>query len=82
MMVDVHIKDGRTVFRFRKRGLLIDLCNRDPLKLDETQTLACWVRWNPGDDFVPCRLANVNKNSIAFTREVIASEREEFEAAR
>lgn len=82
MMVDVYMKDGRTVFRLRKRGLVIDLCKRDPLKLDEDQSLDCWVRWNPGDGFVPCRLMNINKNSIAFTREVSGIERVNFEAAQ
>lgn len=80
-MVDAHMKDGRTVFRFSKRGKLIDLCKRDPFKLDEDQSLACWVRWNPGDDFVHCRLTNVNKSSIAFTREIFGEERAEFEGS-
>ena len=82
MMIDVHMKDGRTVFRFAKRGKMIELCKRDPLKIDEEESLACWVRWNPGDDFQPCRLNYVNKHSIAFTSVVPGYEQEAFQASR
>ena len=32
MMIDVHMKDGRTVFRLRKRGLLVDLIKRKVIR--------------------------------------------------
>jgi hypothetical protein len=82
MMIDVHMKDGHTVFRLRKRGMLVDLVQRDPTKIEADQGLACWVRWHPENEFVPCRMMNINKSSIAFTREVAGVERAEFEAAR
>ena len=82
MMIDVHMKDGRTVFRLRKRGLLVDLIKRKVVEVEEQQSLSCWVRWHTEGEFEPIRLTTINSNSIAFTREVSGEERAEFEASR
>lgn len=79
MMIDVHLADGRTIFRLKKRGHFIDLIGRDLTALDSTSAQSCWVRWYPEEEFVPCRIMSVRKQSVAFTREIVGEERQEFD---
>jgi len=81
MMIDVHMADGRTIFRFKTRGHLVDLVGRKLDELDGTRAVACWVSWHPGDEFVPCRILSIRRNSVSFTREVVGAEREAFDLA-
>lgn len=80
MIVDVHMADGRTVFRFKSRSQFIDLLSRDLDALDEAKAVACWVRWHPQDDFLPCRIMSVRKHSVSFTRAVVGDEKAAFDA--
>lgn len=80
MMIDVHMTDGRTVFRVKSRGNFIDLIGRKVSELDSNRAISCWVRWHPQDDFVPCRIMSVRSNSVSFTREIVGEERQEFDA--
>lgn len=80
MMIDVHIADGRTVFRFRNRSQFIDLLGRDLGQLGSNRAVDAWVRWHPEEDFVPSRIVSIRKHSVSFTREVTGEERQEFEA--
>jgi hypothetical protein len=79
MMVDVHMADGRTVFRFKSRSQFIDLLSRNLDALDEAKAVACWVRWHPQDEFMFCRIMSVRKHSVAFTRAVTGEERDAFD---
>jgi len=79
MMIDAHIADGRTVFRFKTRGNMISLINRNLAELESEGAVKCWVRWHPGDDFVPCRVMSLRGNSVSFTREVVGEERQAFD---
>lgn len=82
MMIDAHIADGRTTFRFKSRGQFIDLIGRNLGKFgefDTVQGVKCWVRWHREDDFVPCKLHSIRAGSVAFTRAVEGQERADFE---
>ena len=79
-MIDVHMADGRTVFRLRSRERFINLLNVDLTALDESRALFCWVRWHPDEEFVPTHILSIRKASVAFTRRISGEERVKFEA--
>lgn len=79
MMIDVHMADGRTTFRFKSRGQFIDLISRNLSKLDENRAVACWVRWHAEEEFIPCRIMSVRANSVAYTQAVFGDERDAFD---
>lgn len=44
MMVDVHLRDGRTVFRVRSRAALHRLLTREPLAIEDAAPETVWRR--------------------------------------
>jgi hypothetical protein len=84
MMVDVHLADGRTTFRFARRGQMVTLMCRKPQELGEgdgTGSVWAWVRWHPENPFEPIRLQQLRPASVAFVRQVLPDERDEFLAS-
>ena len=79
MMIDVHLADGRTVFRFVARARLMRLVNRDPATIDEQRAERCWALWHPNQpEWEPVRVQYVRKHSISFIRHVEPTERDQF----
>lgn len=80
MMVDVAMKDGRTVFRFAKRGIAVRAMKRAPLELDgdENRSVRCWAKWHRDSDWTPARVQLLNPSSVSFVVEVPPEQREEF----
>lgn len=82
MMVDVHLCDGRTTFRFMSRGKAVHLFKRDPAELGEEDSVRVWVRWHPQSDWEPTRLQYVRRHSVSFVVQVDPAERAAFFVAQ
>lgn len=85
MMVDCHMRDGRTTFRFAGRGLAVEAMKRKPLELDaadDTRSIRCWVRWHvETQDWAQTQVQYLAPNSIAFVVAVSTEERDAFLAS-
>lgn len=80
MMVDAHMKDGRT-FRLERR-CLIELMQHDLLSGEELAAITCWARWRRDDPFLPILVQKISPGSIAYIIEVPRKEAQAFLAER
>lgn len=78
MMIDVSIKDGRTTYRFIKRALFVTLVRRTAFKLEEYDSVKCWVRRHPEDEWMAAKLQYLNDSSIGLVEQVDPKERDIF----
>lgn len=78
MMVDVHMTDGRTIFRVTSRGPVVQLIQRDPEKLDESSTFKVWIDRGQGEGFKPARLYYLKKHSIAWVETIPGQDADAF----
>lgn len=83
-MIDVFLKDGRTVFRLPSRATMVELLKVDPFVIDDepfAPKVGAWALWNRVDDpseWRPTNLLFLASGSIAFVRAVEADEAELF----
>lgn len=81
-MVDVHMTDGRTVFRAMSRGTMVKLFRKDLEEFDEGRAESVWVMWHPQAEWELLRVHYMKKHSVAWVREVPPKERDEFLLSR
>ncbi|MET0601874.1 MAG: hypothetical protein ABW167_07780 [Baekduia sp.] len=87
MMVDVHLRDGRTILRFRTRGAFQAAIKSDPLTLDERRPVKCWrtyevVQGGTGDiirqQWEQTACHHLGKPSVANVMAVSDEDRRDF----
>jgi len=69
MKVEVEIRNGRTAFRFAKRGLLLKAIERKPADRQQA-SIPCEIRHNVDDGFIPGRVRFLSANSISYVLEL------------
>lgn len=69
MKIEVHIRNGRTAFRFAKRADFTKLLGQKPGD-DKAPSVGCQIRHNADDKFVPARARFISPNSVSFVLEL------------
>lgn len=73
MKIEVHMRDGRTRFRFAKRAHLRAVLDRDPA--GEGARVRGEVKWNRDDeDWTPISIRTIGKSSVSFVVEVVGED--------
>ncbi len=76
MQVEVHIRNGRTVFRFAKRAHLLDAIRRNQEKDFEGRRLFAQVKHNPDDpEWRTASVRSLSPSSISFVLEIPPAEK-------
>lgn len=79
MLVDLHMKDGRTVFRFMTRGRAVVAMTRKPLDMATEGGLSCWVQWHQGTEgWIPYSVVYINPSSVSYVVAVSNEDRDAF----
>lgn len=81
MMVDLQMKDGRTLLRFATRGKAVEAMTRRPLTMEAEnhRGVLCWALWHTKQtEWSPTRMVSINPSSVAFVRQVPVEERDQF----
>jgi hypothetical protein len=73
MKVEVHMKNGRTIFRFAKRGQLIDAIHRNQEKTFEGGRIIVDAKHHADQQhWETASVRSINPSAIAFVLEVAA----------
>lgn len=89
MMIDVQLRDGRTILRFRTRGAFQAAIKSDPTTLDERRPVKCWrsyevVQGGTGDiirqQWEQTACHHLSKASLSNVMAVDDAERRNFSA--
>lgn len=71
MKIEVHIKNGRTVFRFAKRAHLLDAIQRNTEKTFEGGRIIAAVKHHPdAEEWETASVRAINPSSISFVLEI------------
>lgn len=78
MMVDVHIRDNRTVMRFSSRDALRRVTQRDIDELEDLKAYKIWIDRGRGDGFQRTRLMQLHPASVSFVEQLSGEQRDAF----